>query len=133
MKYITLEREVNAQKPYRAMYNDLIGVLENVGKYCAVRPAVKIQSRYPLNRFEIFTSIYDRSKIFTSHYENLYTAKILIHDYAVEECIHFELDTGEDRYRYQYSKKGLAIQTYARVLKEVTQMMTYTWFKKIHN
>lgn len=59
-----LERELDAQKLYKTMYNDLIDVLSNVD-----------------------------------------TAEILIRDYAIEECIHFELYSGDGQYRYQYSKK----------------------------
>jgi hypothetical protein len=125
--------ELDSQKPFRKMYDDLLFVLENVDRYCALKPTTKIQARYPLQRLDVNNFYNDINKMSGYHYANLYTAEILIHDYEVEECIHFELDTGDGVYRYQYSKKGLAIQTPARILTEVTRMMVSAWIKEIHN
>ena len=130
-----IRHELDTQKSYKNMYNDLISVLENVDRYCALRPMTKMHAPYPLRRFDVGDIPMGFGIMRDYHCINLYTAEILIQDYKVEECIHFELDTGDGDgvYRYQYSKKGLAVQTPARILEKVTQMMASAWLKKIHN
>lgn len=134
MKYIILKRKLEAQKPYKEMYNDLVGVLDNISEYCVLRPTTKVRAPHPLQRIAISNyNLNNMDRMFQYHYTNLDTAEILIRDYMVEECIHFELDTGDGQYRYQYSKKSLALQPIKRILKEVTQMMASAWYNKIHN
>lgn len=129
-----LEQQIHnlEQEPYKDMYNDLIDVLNNVNKYCALRPTAKVQASHPLQRIGTY-NIDSIPRRVMYHYENMYYAEILVRNYDTEDCIHFELNTGDSRYRYQYSKKGLALQPVARILKQVTQMMTSAWYNKIHN
>lgn len=131
-----LQCELQRKKDWHTLYSELIERLQNVPKYCALKEPEKMQAAYPLERFatyEMNMLLPSQNPILQqSHVENLYNAEALIYDYLIEDLIHFELDTSEGRFGYQYSKKGLAIQPFKMILKEVTYLLTQAWYDTIH-
>lgn len=131
-----LQREVQRQKDWQTMYSQLIERLQNVPKYCALKDPEQIAVNYPLERFATFKmAMCTPSKnpvLQQSHAENMYYAEMIVHDFVTEDLIHFEISTAEGIYAYQYSKKGIAIQPFKMILKEVTWMLTHAWFDQLH-
>lgn len=131
-----LKCEFERQKDWHILYSELIERLQNVPKYCALKEPKKMRAAYPLERFatyEMNLSLPSQNPVLQqSHTENLYYAEALIFDHLVGDLIHFELDTSEGRFCYQYSKKGLAIQPFKMILKEVTYMLTRAWYDTLH-
>ena len=132
----TLLRELKRQKDWQTMYAQLIERLQNVPKYCALKDPERIAVNYPLERFATFemnTGIPSENLVLQhSHAENMYYAEAIIHDYATEALIHFEINTTEGRFHYQYSKKGIAVQPIKMILKEVAWMLAHAWFDRLH-
>lgn len=140
-KVIQLQRikihALQTNKDWQKMYGRLIEVLQNVPKYCALREPEKMVAPYPLERFEMgqympLTLPLDNPAIQYSHSENMYNAKCIILDYVIEDLIHFEIDTAEGRFYYQYSKQGLMIQPLRQIQERVVRMLSFAWYKRIH-
>lgn len=131
-----LQHEVRCQKDWHTLYSELIERLQNVPKYCALKDPKQITVAYPLERFvtfEMTTCVPSRNPVLQqSHAENMYYAEMIIHDYIVNDLIHFRIKTAEGVYAYQYSKKGVAIQPFKTILKEVTWLIARAWYDKLH-
>ena len=131
-----MKHEMQRNTDWHFLYSELITRLQKVPEYCAVRNPKTIRINYPLERFvtsDFRIRLPSKMPVLQhSHAVNMYYAEALVEDFIMEECIHFRMETAEGMLGYQYSKKGIAIQSFTQILKEVTWMLTYAWFKKIH-
>lgn len=131
-----LQREVQRQKDWQSMYSELIERLQNVPEHCALKNPEKIKVAYPLEcftTFEMAECVPSENPVLQySHAENMYYMEAIVHDYVIKDLIHFEIYTAEGVYAYQYSKKGVAIQPFKTILKEVTWLITRAWFDRLH-
>lgn len=131
-----LRYELQRKKEWQIMYSDLIKQLENVSKYCALKDSKEIKVSYPLEHFATFeTAVCMPSGnpiLQELHAENIYYAKVIVNDYIIEDLIHFRIETAEGKYAYQYSKKGITIQPFNKIMKEVAWLLAHAWFDRIH-
>lgn len=101
-----LRRNKGAIKNGKKCMGDLIALLQEVPKYCALRQEVKRRTEYPLQRLDTYSldplsisSTPDRVAQ-TTHSVNLHLAKGIIQDHEIEHAIAFEIFTAEGRYGY---------------------------------
>lgn len=134
-----LQNELDNRKNWRALYEELVGTLNNVPRFCALKHPEKynISTKYPLRKFELIAPVHlcidtPNPRVSHFHQQNLYYTEVLVEEYEVNDCVHFELITSDARYCYQYSKRGIQIQSQATILGQVAKMLTRAWYDAIH-